>query len=298
MAKGFIIAITVVLILVVMLLYTQNFAAKQSSDLSSIAQLLVGEKVTHTWSDVRDDILKAVSLLVTQQENNATFYDYLPFRGNVSEFLSMYGRFIIDNYTTPDLNITFYSPSGQSLGDLPSTITILPQDISYEYQNIQQGHRALQINVPPPNNTWISKIFMNIALVNATLTDTCVVKDFSPSSFCDKNTLANESLNLTLSFSDSDIPQHNCTFGELCFDLKKPSGSSYDVHAGGGFFRTLIGPLNPDGEFLIQVVDLQQKFDLNATTSIILNTSDFYISYLANIGVDAVNYNTNRIDRA
>jgi hypothetical protein len=296
MAKGFVIAITVVLILVVMLLYIQNFAAKQNSDLSGIAQFLVGEKVTHTWSDVRDDIIKAVSLLVTQQDNNATFYDYLPNRGNVSEFLTMYGRFILDNYTTPDLNITFYSPGGQSLGDLPDTIELLPQHISYEYQ--QQAHRALQINVPPPNNTWIDKIFINLGLVNATLTDTCILKDFNPASLCDKNTLKNESLNLTLSFSDSDIPQHNCTFGEICFDLKKPSGSSYDVHTGGGFFRVQIGPLKPDGEFLIMVDVLQQKFDLNATTSIILNTSDFYISYLANIGVEAVNYNTSRIDRA
>jgi hypothetical protein len=46
------------------------------------------------------------------------------------------------------------------------------------------------------------------------------------------------------------------------------------------------------------VIDVQlQNTAVNATTTIILNTSDFYISYLADLGVEAVNYNTSRIDR-
>ena len=285
------------MILVIIILYIQNFSTEQSADLSRMAQSLVSEKVAHTWSDIRDDIYKTTNLLVTKENNSATFYDSLPTTQDISNLLHLYGLFVKTYYQTPDLAINFISPTGQAmdLGNIPPTITILPFNIQYYYPS--WAKRELFISAPVDNISAITQVTMSINLSNANIDCRPVnpsssqdCDSVSPYSDCKPGTA--HRLYLNLSFSDYLGKYFNLP--ENCFDLDKHSTENLNVKNGSGnyFIKVLIGSLP-------NVVDVQlQNTQINSTTSIILNTTDFYINYLSQLQVSAADYNTSRTDWA
>ncbi len=298
MRKAYILAITTATILVVMLLQMQNFVARQNSQLDSVSQILVSEKVAHTWSDVRDDIYVATLLMIEKIQNSANFYDSLPSE-EIKNFLHMYGLFVETYYKTPDTDIKFLTPDGRALdlGDIPPRILISPFNIAYYYPTWAKNE--LFITAPPENVSAITNITMSLNLTNAFMDckpidpSSSNLCDFvNPYSDCDSKTL--HALHLNLSFYDQlgryfELP-------EKCFDLDKGSGSTENLNVKNStsnyLIKVLIGPLPT-------VMDVQMhNTHLNATTKIILNTTDFYIKYLAQLRVDAVNYNTTRTDGA
>lgn len=298
MRKGYILAITTVTILVVMLLQMQNFVTRQNAQLGSVSQMLVSEKVVHTWSDVRDDIYMATMLLIEKINTSANFYDSLPSE-EIKNFLHMYGLFVENYYETPDTDIKFLTPGGQALdlGDLPSKIIISPFNIAYYYPSWSKNE--LFITSSAENISAIVNITMNLNLTNAYMD--CRPVDPSSSNLCDfVNPYADckestvHKLYLNLSFYD--MLGRYFELSEKCFDLDKGSGSTENLNVknltSNYLIKVLIGPLPT-------VIDVQMRNTLiNATTKIILNTTDFYINYLAQLKVDAVNYNTTRIDGA
>jgi len=314
MAKGFVIAITIVLILVVMLLYTQNFAAKQTSDLSGIAQLLAGEKVAHAWSDVRDDIRRAANLIIEKINNSANFYDSLPAKNRVSDYLHNYGLFIQTYYETPDIDINFLTPGGQpmDLGDIPAVITILPQNIQYYYPSKPPEYdawakRELFINSSVENYSAIKDVIMSLNFSNVYLdckpANPGASKDCEgpgtktpAKTWCNQNpTTATYPLFINISLSDYLGRSYN--FSERCAELDNP-GAVWNVpvaHPSGSsdyWVKISFGVIPP------RVINVElHNVEVNTSTSLILNTSDFYISYLADLGAEAVGYNISRIDR-
>lgn len=298
MRKGYILAITTATILVVMLLQMQNFVTRQNAQIGSVSQMLVSEKVAHTWSDVRDDIYVATQLMIEQIQNSANFYDSLPSE-EIKNFLHMYGLFVDTYYETPDAEIKFLAPNGleRDLGEIPPEILISPFNIAYYYPTWAKNE--LFITAPAENITAIVNITMNLNLTNAYMdckpidplsSNDC---DFvNPYADCSKDPL--HKLYLNLSFYDQlgryfELP-------EKCFDLDKGSGSTENLNVknttSNYLIKVLIGPLPT-------VMDVQMhNTHLNATTKIILNTTDFYIAFLSMLKVDAVNYNTTRIERA
>jgi len=311
MAKGFVIAITIVLILVVMLLYTQNFAAKQTSDLSGIAQLLAGEKVTHAWSDVRDDIRRATDLFIEKIDNVAIFHDLLPAKIKLSDYLHNYGLFIQTYYETPDLDITFLTPGGQTmdLGDIPPEIMIMPQNIKYHYPDWEK--RRLFVSCPNPNITAFEGVNIFLNFSNDVLTCTCHTgqkKDqcdadnsFAPKiRDCTPGEYACIHLNINISDKNGFFCDIINQYGSL--DPTTGQYSTWHLTLQSGSIDIPIGRKDIGNPDIINIIDIdlttRTGLTVNTTTALILNTSDFYISYLANIGVEAVNYNTSRIDAA
>jgi len=315
MAKGFILAITVVLVLVVMLIYIQNFAAKQNNDLSDIAQLLAGEKVTHTWSDVNDDIRRAANLLIEKINNSANFYDSLPAKNKVSDYLHNYGLFIQTYYKTPDTNIQFLTPTGgpMDLGDIPPVITILPQNIQYYYPAKPPFYdgwakRELFINSSLENYSAIKDVILKLNFSNVYLD----CKPANPAaskncegpgtktpakSWCNQNP-ASATYPLYINISLSDYLGRSYNFSERCAELDNP-GAVWNVpiaHESGSsdYWVKMSFGVIPSNVMNVEL----HNVEVNSSTSLILNTSDFYISYLADLGVEAVDYNTSRIDRA
>jgi hypothetical protein len=300
MAKGFVIAITTVLILISMLLYVQNFEAKQSSDLSKIAKILAAEKVTHAWSDVKDDINKAFALMIEQENNSVSFIDQLPANSSISSFLHHYGLFIKNYYRTPDLDVKFLSPSGSEmdLGNIPPVVTIYPQNIQYYYPD--WAKRELFITVPPANASSISQIFVTLNISNAYLNCKPVnpsasndCEKFTPNKQCTQNTVNKLYFNLTI----SDYQGGFYRFQQNCFG----------IGGGGSGSVANIDIKNDTGAYFIKVEvgNLPQVLDIDlhnaavlTNATLILNTSDFYISYLTQLETTAVNYDTDRVDRA
>ncbi len=308
MAKGFVIAITITIILIVMLLYTQNFAAKQNSDLQTIADLLASEKVAHAWSDVQDDIRKAANIRIEKINNTVSFYDQLPAKNRVYDYLHYYGIFIQTFYETPDIDIIFLTPGGQlmDLGDIPAVITILPQNIQYYYPSSANydawAKRELVINSSAENFSAIKDLIVHLNFSNVYLDCTPANPaglkacegpgTLQPLSTCGPS----PTYPLYLNFSLSDYLGQSYNFSRRCLDIAKkttwnipmahPSGSS-------DFWVTVTWGALP---YTVMNVELH-NVEVNITTQLILNTSDFYISYLANLGVEAVNYNTSKIDR-
>ncbi len=300
MAKGFIIAITTVLILIVILLYVQNFSAKQSSDLNKIAQSLVAEKVTHAWSDVMDDINRAFALLIVKENNSVSFIDQLPANSSINSFLHYYGLFIKNNYSSPDLSVKFLSPDGtdMDLGNIPPVITIMPQNIQYYYPD--WAKRELFVTSPIENASAITQIFLTVNVSNAYLNckpvDPSASSDcehFTPSRQCNANTQYRLYFNLTLADYRGGFYQ----LKNNCFDIGGGGSGSVDNVdiknvTGAYFIKVEVGNLP-------QVLDIDLHNVVVATNAtLILNTSDFYISYLAQLETTAVNYDTDRIDKA
>jgi hypothetical protein len=296
MAKGFLIAITVAMISIVMILYLQNFSASQNTELRSIAQVLVSEKVSQTWSDIRDDIYRATNLLVYQDNRTAVFQDSLPATFSLSDFLHLYSLFLFNYYKTPELDISFVSPGGQqmNLSDIPPTIMILPYNIEYYYPDWSK--RELFINAPAANFSAITGVNMLVNLSNAYLD--CRPVNPSSSQDCDSvspysECKAGTTNRLYLNLSFSDYLGHYFNLPENCFDIDKHSTENLNVKNGSGnyFIKVLIGPLP-------NVINVQlQNTYINSTTAIILNTTDFYINYLAQLQVSAAGYNTSRTDK-
>jgi len=288
MAKGFILAITTAMILVIVILYMQNFSANQTRDLDRISQMLVAEKVAHTWSDVRDDINIATLLLIEKNNNTVTFYDYLPApSGTVSNFLSLYGKFVSNYYRTPDTDINFLSPDGteMDLGNLPAKITILPFNIQYYYPD--WAKRELFITVPSSNFSVLKGLNIYLNFTNKTLDCTCTpggcAKFDPPLKQCNLGEYGCVYLNLSI----SDKIGFYCQVVNQYVDFSKKS--MWNLHLSSGFIMI---PME-----IPMVIDINlQDMEVNATTQLILNTSDFYISYLSKLAVRAVNYNTSRVD--
>ena len=299
MAKGFIIAITTVLILIVMLLYVQNFAAKQNSDLSKIAQILAAEKVTHAWSDIRDDINRAFALLITKEGNSVSFLDQLPSEG-IESFLHHYGLFIKNYYETPDLDVKFLSPEGtdMDLGTLPPVITIMPQNIQYYYPD--WAKRRLFVNCSKENASAITQIFLTVNIsnayinckpVNPSASNDC--EKFTPNRQCTETTPYRLYFNLTIADYQGGFYQ----LKQNCFDIGGSGSGSVDNIdvknvTGAYFIKVEVGNLPQ-----ILDIDLHNVVTMTNTT-LILNTSDFYINYLTQLETTAVNYDTDRVDRA
>jgi len=298
MAKGFILAITTAMILVIVVLYMQNFSANQTRDLDRISQMLVAEKVAHTWADVREDISIAAMLLIDKNNNTATFYDYLPAPpGTVSNFLSLYGRFVEEYYETPDTDIKFLSPDGtpMDLGNLPARITILPYNLEYYYPDYDWAKRELFLDIPSQNFSFIKKVNMTMNFTNAQLNCTCTpggpnaCRKFTPDvSSCKQTTTY--CINFTISVAD--YAGRYCNILDEQIDI---GGKAVEnLHVEGSFVKIHLGPFDAEPLIWVDIQGLQ----INATTQLILNTSDFYISYLSKLAVHAVNYNTSRVDWA
>lgn len=311
MAKGFAIAITTVFILTIMIVYMQNFVAKQNSELNKVSQLMAAEKVTHSWSDISDDINRAINLLIEKYDDTVIFRDKLPADKSINTFLSNYGLFIKTFYKTPDLDVKFLSPDGKpmDLGDLPPVITIKPQNIQYFYspKGDSWAKNELFINSSVENFTAIKEVKLNITLINAIFN--CLPYGGSkpcegpgtkspPSAWCDKDpTKAKYPLFINISVFDANGNNYN--FSQNCAELDKP---------GAVWNPPVIDPKDPSSDYWVKfnfgvlpntVINVQfHNIQMDTKTALILNTSDFYISYLAQIETTAVGYDTDRIDYA
>ena len=299
MAKGFILAITTAMILVILVLYMQNFSINQTRDLERISQMLVAEKVAHMWMDVREDISIAAMLLIEKNNNTVTFYDSLPApSGTVSNFLSLYGKFVSDYYRTPDTDINFLSPDGteMDLGSLPAKITILPFNIQYYYPNWAKDN--LTIKVPQENSSVLLGLNMILNFSNFTLDCGCSVGGVGsrcnqfdpPPKSCNCDTLPRDLDCVYLNISVSDYTGFYCRVIDQCTDLSGQNKPTWNFHMGAG--TSMVIPIQFPELLNVQLSQLK----VNTSTSLILNTSDFYISYLSKLAVRAVNYNTSRVD--
>jgi hypothetical protein len=289
MAKGFAIAITVTMILVIMLLYMQNFSSAQNADLNRIAQLLASEKVIHTWSDVNDDFYKAANLRIERGYMNVTFFDSLPAGFNLGEFLHLYGIFIDSKYETPDVDITYLDEAGKptDLRLLPAKITIKPYNIVYYYDDWSK--HELFVKIPEENYSIFNRTIIHLNFsesLECTCNDDqqtkCAKFDPNPKDCKSGTTYC---INITLSISDAS--GFKCTVLDGAYDFD--SQIKWNFHIGGEYLQI---PMR-----MPIIIDMRlQNIHVNTSTTLILNTNDFYISYPAQLSVSAVNYNTSRID--
>lgn len=302
MAKGFIIAATTALILVVMVIFAQNLSNSHSAELNRISQTLVSEKVAHTWSDIKDDIFTITNIYIEKMGTNITFQDSVPKNYSLADFLKLYSLFIDQYYKSPDMDIGFRSIDGGDikLDELSSKIIIMPFNIEYGYDNWWKNNVFLR---PPPsgesNLTAITMIYLSVNFTNAKMNCT-PANPLGPVS-CDHSSYKTCSINkqnisINLSFSDYQGRYYN--FPQTCFDETFPNLEQlhFTNSTGSYYLDVEFGKLT--GETERNGVALRTGYPaINVTTKLILNTTDFYINYLAQLRVAAVGYNTTRLDK-
>jgi len=301
MARGFLLAITTALVSVVLLLYLQTLATTQNNDLNRMSNVLVSQKVLQTWSDVNDGILTATNLMILKDNNTATFFDSLPANYTVQNFLSLYSLFISRYYETPDTDINFIGPAGEDLSNLSSKIMIMPFNIEYGYDTWWKNNVFLFAPKNGEENlTAITMIYLNVKFTDAIIY--CTPANPSGPVSCDQSSYKKCSGNkqkmyLNLSFSDYQNRSYN--FPETCFDETFPNTETLRfLNASGNQdliveFGKLTGATTNNG------LALRNGYpSINVTTKLILNTSDFYISYLSKLEVSAIGYNTSMVDWA
>jgi hypothetical protein len=300
MTKAFLFAATTALILAVLFLYFQNFSVKQTADIGRMAQVLVSEKVAHTWSDIRDDIYRATNLRVSQQNNSITLNDLLPSAQNVSNLLNLYGLFIDTKYLTPDLSVKFLSPSGQpmNLSDISSTLMILPFNIQYGYDDWWKKDAFITtLDKTGGNLSAIIMIYMTINLTDSYLYCTPANPSGPAPCYTGEIKLCGQKDKLYLNLSFSDYLGHYFNLPDNCFDRTYPGVEKlhYKNASAEQDLFVDIGKLTGAGTG--SGVSIQAGYPvINLTTTLILNTTDFYTNYLSQLQVSAVNYNTSRTD--
>lgn len=295
--RGYLFAITTVFMLISIVLLLQSFAARQVAIKDDISLVLASNRMTYAWEDVGEDIIRITDLEVTVGDMNVTFNDTLPAPYDIGKFLEIYSNFLDNYYKSPDFDIKFISPSGteMDLEDIESKILILPYNIEYGYPDF--GKREMWVSAPAVNSSIVTGVSMEYHLKNVyfncdytktTGPNRC--NKWSPIAECKGNTV--HRLHLNLSFTDAN--NHYFMFPEHCFDVDSKSTANLDVSntTSNYFIKIDVGPLDN----LIKIS--LQNTEVDTLTTILLNTTEFYINYLTKLKTIDLNYNTSRVDWA
>jgi hypothetical protein len=285
MRRGFIITITVFVLLIPIALYLQSLSSWQASELDVSSTMLAGIKTAHTWEDVDEDIGEISDVKITKENQTIAFEDVLPARYDIEEMLDAYEEFITAYYETPALPIKFLSPEDAEieLEDIPSRITILPFGITYGYPDF--GKNELNIKSPVANLSAIKNTTMTV-FVNTSITDTTIT--WYPYKACRAKYYC---LNFSFSVTDGN---KTLISDKTSFDSSRQSQAKISC-VGACWVRVSVGePGNADPQNVV-TVELQNA-GVNTTTTLYLNTSDFYITYPAKLLVYDINHQANKTD--
>jgi hypothetical protein len=291
--RGYLFAITTVFMLVSLVVLLQSFTVHRIWAKEDLSQTLAGNRMTYAWEDIGEDVAWITDLKITVGDQNITFNDTLPAEYDIGAFLEIYSNFLDNYYVTPDFDIKFIAPDGteMDLEDIDSKIKILPQNIEYGYPDF--GKRELWVTVPEENASSIIGLNMHCTLKNAYFNcDPDLLGDcnkWAPLAACKSNTV--HRLYLNLSFTDAAGDYF--MFPEHCFNIDSKSTANLDVLnvTAKYFIKIDVGPLPT----VIKVT--LQNTEVDTLTSILLNTTEFYINYLTKLKTVDLNYNTSRVDQ-
>lgn len=285
--RGFLFTIATFLMLITLLSFLGGFAERQLSYQNTVSQEVVSYKVAKIWEDVQEDINNLWDINITVTDNLVTISDILPATGDPGEFLEAYGEFIEDYYETEDVDLKFLDPTGNEmdLGDLESKLTINPYGIQYGYPNY--GKNKLQVTAPTENVTIIQSVILVFDLTNDTVNDT----SWAP---VPQSCAGNVCLYFYIEV-DSQVLRDAQT------PIDKKSVLHIECTKGGPSCVTIeIGETNPQEDGIQNVFEVTMQIgkvaNMSTETSLLLNTTDFSINYMAELVANEVNYEVRKED--
>lgn len=271
--KGMLLTLSIFLVLMGIVVYLTVIIFSNTDKASLIAESISAQRIYYTWMAVDKNFGQITEAVVSAFGNSTEINDTLPAQKDIQSLLKEYQEFVEKNYADETIAIRFEDPSGNYMNlsqDLKPKITIKPMNIIYSWPD--WGKNEMNLNVAPENFSFIQNITI---LLNVSNNFTASYKQNPkecPAEYCLNFTLKvyNNTYEWTYPYSQLDIKFDNWIFVNIG---NQPTA-----------VKVYTGQIDPPANRVINM-DVIKDVVIDTSTKIKLNTSDFYISWLAKINV-------------
>lgn len=271
--KGQLITLSVFLVLMGIIVYITLIVISNTERTSALAETMSAQRVYYSWKAVDDNFAQITEAIASKFDDTAQINDTLPANISIEELLKQYQEFVETKYADETMRIRFEDPDGNYMNlskDLKPQITIKPMNIVYSWPD--WGKNEMNLNVDPSNFSYIKNITILLE-ANGNFTPTYKQNPKEcPADYC---------LNLTLKIYNKS---YEWVYPYSHLDIKFDNWIFINVNNQPSAIKIYTGQIDPPAERVINMKFIKDAV-LQSSTSIKLNTTDFYISYLAKINV-------------
>ncbi len=279
--KGLLYTVSVFLIMLGIVAYIFTVTGTNLDKSKAIADKVSAERVYYAWRGTQDSFQNIMNITPNKNDDIAEFNDTLPAPKDIRTQLNNYQNFIKNYYSDPTISVRFEDTAGTeiTLGNLPPQVAISPMNIVYSWPSFAK--KELDINVDPANFSYIKNVTLYLKMKNAFFDCTNTCTDWDPNWQPCGNTQYCLKVNLTVEDKNGVVkpyPQYE-------FDVNRVWTNNLPIknetHTG-LFLKIQFGDLTPGGT--VMHIDLKDT-QVDTSTKIGLNTTDFFINYPAKLNV-------------
>lgn len=271
--KGLLHTVSIFLIFLGLVAYVNIINQSTTKTNAGVSEKISAERIFYAWSGVHRNIGNIMNISSSKDEYITEINDTLPAERDIDEMLDDYGRFIDKYLKDETMDIYFDDGYGNRVEpeDMESNLVIKPMNISYSWTDWSKREMLLSTY----NNGFIKNISLFMKITNTKLLNDTTAIIWEPYKNCRSGYPC---LNFYLTVSDGE---KTISSTQTTFDLSRSSKTEiYGIN--GGWIRIRIGPwFNPDDVIRIEL----QNINITTSTKLILNATEFYISYPTKLAV-------------
>ena len=275
--RGILYTLMTYLILSVLLAYAASTASAFSEKEKLISEKISAERIFHAWNSVGKNLAGLLNISAGKTDYTFKLTDTLPSSGDTISILQNYETFLQNYFSDGIISYRFEDSGGNkiSLQNMDSKISILPWNINYSWPDFGKNSGVLESN---SNGLKFLKVVNMTMFVNPVIRDLNSIA-WSGYKACDQSTTDCLIFNLTITDGAktwvSNVDKFDLKFqAQLKVDLG-PAGGPNWARATVGKIPTLIN------------LDMQNS-NITQTSSMVFNTTDFFINYPSKLNVSAV----------
>ncbi len=267
--KAIVLSIVTFLIFSALFILAGIYASSEMS--ATVNAEISSQRVYHYWRAIDENLYNLLNISAAKYGYVFEINDTLPAENDIEFVLENYGEFISEYFSDPTIDIHLEDLNGNriSLEDLDSKITLLPMNITYEWND--WGKNEVEINSPENSLGYLYSINLSIRFINSAIANSSVT--WNPYKSCRPNYPC---LLLYVYVSDST---KTITSQETEFDLSRGSKSDLiECTEDNCWLRLRVGTWGGSEPQNVLSIELQ-NLNISTNTKIKLNTTNFTANF-------------------